>query len=330
MIPDVPGAMRPLDIARDLNGFGDLNAIAFSGELSRRGTDIHEELKSIRRLIPVVKALGRVSDGFRHLIDGFVWENNSQIVGSVLVQRMGNDNTRWYIAAVAVHPNYRRRGIARRLLNAAIEHARAHGAHACILDVRVDNAPAYELYKSLGFIHYDSTSEFKLEALPDGPFPKISPPYKLRPWRLREWKISHQLTLAETPKRVQEFLPIREDVYRITSLQRMTLPMINRLQGLAVHRFVIEHNGKPVAALRLLAQKRKRGTHELRMWFVPAYRDTLAEPLLAYALEILRAFPQRNTITTVRSNFDTLTELLRSYGFVEIEQMHKLGLRLRG
>ncbi len=329
MSSHTPGNMRPLDIARDLEGLGNLIEIAFSRELSRRGTDIREELNSVKRLIPIIKALGRISDGFRHLVDGFVWEDDERIVGSVMVQRMGNDKTRWYIAAVAVHPSYRRRGIARRLLNAAIEHAHMHGAHTCILDVRVDNAPAYELYRSLGFVHYDSTSEFKLETLPDGPFSRFPPAYTLRPWRIGEWKVSYRLALAETPKQVQGFLPIREEEYLITPLQRVAMPIISRLQGLSTHRFVVERDGNSVAALRLLAQKRERGTHELRMWFIPEYRSALAEPLLAHAMQVLHAFPRRNVIATIRSDFDDLTELLRSFGFVEIEQMHKLGLKLR-
>ncbi len=328
MSPDTPGRMHPLDIARDLDGFGELIAIAFSGELSRRGTDIREELESVRRLIPIVKALGRVSDGFRHLIDGFVWEDDGRIVGSVVVQRMGNDKTRWYIAAVAVHPDYRRRGIARRLISRAIEHARAHGAQICILDVRTDNTPAYELYKSFGFVPYDETSELKLERPVPGPSPDLPVPYALRRWRIGEWEIPYRLALVETPKQAQEFLPVQEEEYRITPLQRAVTPMIQRLQGVVPHRFVVTRDGAPVAALRLLAQKRDRGTHELRMWFVPAHRKTLAGPLLARAFEVLKDYPHRNTLATVRSSFTDLTELLFSCGFVEIERMHKLGLKL--
>lgn len=330
MSPEAPGRMRPLDIARDLDSFGELIAVAFSGELSRRGTDIREELESVRRLIPIVKALGRVSDGFRHLIDGFVWENDGRIVGSVMVQRMGNDRTRWYIAAVAVHPDYRRRGIAHRLISRAIEHALTHGAQVCILDVRVDNTPAYELYKSFGFVRYDETSELKLESLPARPFLEVPSPYVLRPWRIGEWEISYQLALAETPKQAQEFLPVREEEYRITPLQRAAIPVIQRLQGIVAHRFVVERDGAPIAALRLLARKRDKGTHELRMWFNPAHRKTLAEPLLSRAFEVLKDYPLRNTIATVRANFEDLIDLLRSYGFVEIERMHRLGLKLQG
>ncbi|RLE30269.1 hypothetical protein DRJ54_03055 [Candidatus Acetothermia bacterium] len=328
MVPN--GKMRPLDVPRDLDGLGELIGVSFPGELARRGADLQEELHTLRRLIPVVRTLGRVSEEFRHLLDGVVWEDDGRIVGSVVIQRTGNDSARWYVGAVAVHPDYRRRGIARRLLTQAIEHARRHGARVCILDVREDNAPAYNLYRSLGFVQFDGTSQFKLEDLrvPEGP--KLPPSYRLRPWKLKEWRASYQLALAETPPEVQAFLPVREVDHRITPLQRAALPLLSWLQGIATHRYLVEHGGRPVAALRLSAQRRDKGVHELRMWFDPAYRGELAEPLLVQALRILAKYPKRNLLVTVRTQFQDLVQLLEHYGFVEIERMHKLVLRLDG
>jgi predicted GNAT family acetyltransferase len=55
------------------------------------------------------------------------------------------------IANVAVHPDYRRQGIARRLTEQAVMHARQRNAPATWLHVREDNQAAVELYHSLGF-----------------------------------------------------------------------------------------------------------------------------------------------------------------------------------
>lgn len=219
------GRMRPLDIARDLGGLGRLIQVSFPEELARRGTDIQDDLRAIRRLIPVVRTLGRVSQEFRHLLDGVVWEDEGRIVGSVVVQRTGTGVDRWYIGAVAVHPDYRRQGIARLLLQ-AIEHARRHGARVCTLDVRVDNAPAYGLYRSVGFVPYDGVSQFKLADL--GPIRHVEFPanYHLRPLKAREWQVLYRLARAETPPEVQEFLPVREADYRLTPLQQLALPLL--------------------------------------------------------------------------------------------------------
>jgi ribosomal protein S18 acetylase RimI-like enzyme len=166
MTTTISGKMRPLDIRRDLDGLGELIEIAFAGELARRGGDLRAELRLAQRMVPLILVLSQVSEGFRHVLDGFVWEDRGRIVASVTVQGMGDDRMRWYIGSVATHPDYRRRGLARLLVTRAMEHARAHGAEVCILDVRADNLPAYKLYLSLGYLHYDSTTELKLEELP--------------------------------------------------------------------------------------------------------------------------------------------------------------------
>ena len=55
------------------------------------------------------------------------------------------------IANVAVDGGYRRRGIATRLLEELVNEAVSLGADKMFLSVRVDNLPAIELYKKLGF-----------------------------------------------------------------------------------------------------------------------------------------------------------------------------------
>jgi ribosomal-protein-alanine N-acetyltransferase len=52
---------------------------------------------------------------------------------------------------VAVHPERRRRGLARFLLRAAIDRARDAGAETVFLEVRESNHAARALYSSLGF-----------------------------------------------------------------------------------------------------------------------------------------------------------------------------------
>ncbi len=55
------------------------------------------------------------------------------------------------ICNVAVHADYRRRGIAEKLVTAAVDAAKENGAVKAYLEVNVNNAAAIALYAKLGF-----------------------------------------------------------------------------------------------------------------------------------------------------------------------------------
>ena len=52
---------------------------------------------------------------------------------------------------VAVHPDYRRQGIAEKLCLSLVEALSGKGNHSLTLEVRASNAPAKALYEKLGF-----------------------------------------------------------------------------------------------------------------------------------------------------------------------------------
>ena len=52
---------------------------------------------------------------------------------------------------VAVHPDHRRKGIAKALVDALVEALREKGSRCLTLEVRASNAPAIGLYEKLGF-----------------------------------------------------------------------------------------------------------------------------------------------------------------------------------
>ena len=52
---------------------------------------------------------------------------------------------------VAVHPDFRRKGIAEALILELVDHLRRMGSHCLTLEVRASNAPAIALYEKLDF-----------------------------------------------------------------------------------------------------------------------------------------------------------------------------------
>ena len=70
------------------------------------------------------------------------------LVGYIGVQTVLDEG---YINNVAVHPEYRRRGIAAALISLLAEQAQAIGLAFLPLEVRESNAPATALYEKLGF-----------------------------------------------------------------------------------------------------------------------------------------------------------------------------------
>jgi ribosomal protein S18 acetylase RimI-like enzyme len=73
---------------------------------------------------------------------------DGQIVGTAMA---GFDGHRGWVYYVAVHPDYRRRGIGSALMMEAEAYLHGIGCRKLNLQIRADNAPVQSFYESLGY-----------------------------------------------------------------------------------------------------------------------------------------------------------------------------------
>ena len=78
----------------------------------------------------------------------FVALDGDTVVGYVGSQTAGGETD---MMNIAVHPDYRRRGIAEILIECLIPELQRRGSTALALEVRASNEPAKALYEKLGF-----------------------------------------------------------------------------------------------------------------------------------------------------------------------------------
>ncbi len=78
----------------------------------------------------------------------FVAEDEGRIAGVILT---GHDGRRGFIHHTAVHPDFRRRGIAHQLVETALEALRAEGIHKVALVVFERNQPGNDFWQQQGF-----------------------------------------------------------------------------------------------------------------------------------------------------------------------------------
>lgn len=68
-----------------------------------------------------------------------------------------------HITNLATHPQYRRQGVARKLMNELIAASKERGVRYLTLEVRRTNNEAQELYQKLGFVHMGVRRKYYLD-----------------------------------------------------------------------------------------------------------------------------------------------------------------------
>lgn len=317
--------IRPLNPARDLRAVAELLRIAFQDELGQREVAWLQEMETLGTLPPLAWLMGQVSTALGGVLTGFVWEEDGRITGNVTISRLSADN--WLISNVAVHPDHRRQGIARRLMETALEWLRDRDARWVLLQVRHDNVAAKTLYLDLGFVVVDTTMEMRCWGVREVIPVPLPAEYLLRSWQVKDGPRAFALAQEVISELAQEITPLRRQDYE-ASWAGLLIGQVTRFLGLATTlRWVVEENPdrQLVATLKVRAGYRH---HNIDLMVHPRARGRLERSLVSRGLAALHG--RRGDVhTQVDATHTAAVETLMEYGFEEVRTLDRMALRLK-
>ncbi|MBS1251398.1 MAG: Ribosomal-protein-alanine acetyltransferase [Anaerolineales bacterium] len=315
--------LRPFSPARDLDGVAELLRIAFREELGRRETAWLQEMQTISALKPVIWLLDQVNIAIGKFLHGFVWIEDDRIVGNATINRLSPEN--WLISNVAVHPDYRRRGIARDLMAAGVEWIRERHVRWVTLEVRRDNDAAKSLYFDMGFVVVNGTTDMERASTRSITRTTVPEGYRLRLARADDGRQMFELARLVTPELARRIKPIDRQEYELGTLKRV-VDGVRRLVGLpATVRWVATNAGECVVAMVELGTSGY--DHRLQMLVHPDLHGVLEETLVTRALDSLSG--RRGSVRAkADADHTPAIDVLREYGFREIRTLDRMALEL--
>lgn len=300
--------VRPLDPARDLRHVALLLEEAFRQDLGA----FHSWSR-----VPIVREIGAalLSTAFMPVptesLRGFVYEENGQILGNVTLTLDDSRERRWMISNVAVAEKFRRRGIARQLMVAAVDEARARSAQWVILNVRPWNESAVHLYEGLGFETVDTETQYVRTR------PKFfsAEPLPIRPLRNAELRAGFDLARAGMNEKLRMFRPPLISDFGVRFEDRIAEHALDFFILQSTERYGYFENNVLLGTATIHAQR--VGTpHKLDVRILPAARGRIENGLVAAALERLKNFPERDIETRALASHEALVRAFIDAGFI--------------
>ena len=287
-----------------------------------------DSMENYQKIWPFMRVIQFFSPGLRDIMHGHVWEEGGRIGGFTQIGRRGTTDT-WYISAVGVHPDFRRRGIAQQLVESTIDFVQTKGGKRLLLDVMEGNLPAINLYQKVGFENFTSNLQMDLQPKAPPPEPKLPQGYRLEPTGDYTWKPRYELNKRITPESVQRFEPVEENRYKRPFLTRLLFPLLKRAEGLQINRFYIHSpDGQEVAYTIYDTRTRETGRNSISVDLDPKHAH-LASFLIDYSLHhIFTANPDRVVELNLPIWQEILIEAATAAGFELRAKLLTLGYAL--
>ena len=311
--------IRPFSARTDLYGVARLLEETFRGEHNFPFSNF-----PLMREIGIMLWTLNYAPTFPETFEGFVWVEDGKIVGNVTLPPDLVRGNRHYISNVAVKQEYQRRGIARALMQASLEHIRRQKAPSALLNVRPKNEGALKLYEGLGFKTLEMRGQWTLAALP-----LRLPAMTITELRPLHWSDAHavsELVRAATPANVQPFRP-RVSVFELAWDERLFEFIGDFFIGQTTRRWVMERDGR-LAALLLVCARNLAAPHQIVIETHPDFRGRVENELIIAAWQALAEFPVREIRADATSTYPELIAALEHHGFRFLNGMTLMELTL--
>ncbi|MFN2195921.1 MAG: GNAT family N-acetyltransferase [Anaerolineales bacterium] len=297
--------LRAFNPVSDLNAVADLVELCFANTLDADGHRYLRQMRAAARNPNLVRLAGRLGDASSFPMFGYVWEENGRLIGNLSLVPFRYRGQRLYmIANVAVHPDFRRRGVARALTEKSLEHLEQVGAGYPWLQVRDDNPSAFDLYASLGFQEQFRRTTWHSQ---HGSPPPLAPPpdYRIIPLAGKDRKLQQRWLKNAYPTAMEWYLP-----FRLRDLRPDFLGMVLRLfGGIFVRQWAAEHANQLVGTA---AWQATQGSYNA-VWLglKPELEENAGHALLVF---LLQKYGLRRAIT-VDYPAGRLIESFKNCGF---------------
>ncbi len=307
--------LRPVDLRTDLAGMAELIELCFGQTMDDAGRAAVREMRMVSQsssLTLLFHGLDRLLGG---LEQGFVWIEDNRLIGNVSVSPANYPRgmgTGFIIANVAVHPDYRRHGLAHSLMLAALDLIRRKSGSFAILQVDATNDTARRLYTRLGFrdertfVRWQHSSHIRPpQRLRDMPYITLRQP--------TEWRSEYALAELVRPNRqggLGWLRPTHPKFFRSSLFATLGGWMTGRSEEHWIVRD--EQDQRIVASLR--ATMTFGAADRLELLVHPTRQGQLEEPLINYALRRLEGHRRPLTIEHPADDLST-TAVLERYMF---------------
>ena len=287
-----------------------------------------DRLNGVKRMWPLMRIMQILSPSLRDIMRGFIFEEDNKPVGLVNYMSPPGRLNEWMIANVTVLPAYRRRGIARKLVDSTMATLKERNAKLVLLEVIEENLPAFNLYKELGFISYASETQY------DAPKMNISLPSLPEGWSVvlladSNWRIRYELALRTTPEVVRQFEPVSERKFKTPFFMRIFGKLFDIMGGTTNARLVLRApNGEAVGTAFYSVRTRPGGVNYAGFVLDPRY-SKIAPMFFQYILAKVQQISPGRRIEIALNDWQLpLIQAAEELACIKRISAYRMGLRL--